>query len=306
MNSNHKILSIDGGGIRGVVALAQLVKVESMSGQVSHKFYDLVAGTSTGGIVAVLMSIGYSAQEVLEFYTTYGEEIFNKPPLRWGIFKPRYNEDNFEKLIRRYVGDKTLLDCKVDIVVPAYNLSRKGTPEALHLFRSHKAKENPSKYNYSLFDVIRATAAAQTYFKPHQINGEYFVDGGTICNSPTLVAYEEGIKLGYKDISILSIACGRKNTPFDVSDFDGGMLEWAEPMIDLLLDSQQNMTNYFSEKKGERSEIKYTRLASVIHYSDGTIDNASKSNIKNMVKDGVHSSTTNKLKIQNYINEVSN
>ena len=300
MEKVANILSIDGGGIRGVVALTQLVEFEKVLHQPLYTKFDFISGTSTGGIIAVMLSIGYSAQEVLDFYKKHGETIFSKPPLRWGIFKPKYDETAFEEIIREYVGDKTLLDCKTDIIVPAYELNKIGTPNVLKLFKSHKAKRDPENYNYSLFDVIRSTSAAQTYFKPHKINSSYFSDGGTICNSPSMVTKYEAFDEGYNKLNIVSVACGRKMKGFDITDYDGGMLEWASPMVDALLDAQQTMTDYFLNKDKEMGLLRYVRFKSWIQYSDGSIDNASKDNMNRMILDGKFSAEKNYILMRQF------
>lgn len=294
------ILSIDGGGIRGIIPLVQLRELENIIKCTFFQKFDFITGTSTGGIIAVMLSLGYTTDDILHFYQNYGPKIFDKKPLRWGIFKPKYNAEDILQIFKDVVGNKTLLDCKTNIIIPTYNLSKIGQPQLLGLFKSHKAKQDPDKYNFNLVDVLRATSSAPTYWKPHNINGDYFDDGGMIVNSPSMIAKYEALDEGYTNLNIISFACGRKRKEFNIKNYDGGAAERASSLIDSLLDSQQFMTDYYLQKDHKRGELKYMRINSIVHYSDGSIDNASEENIANMILDGEMSLKINKKLLQTF------
>ena len=294
------ILSIDGGGIRGIIPLVQIRELEKIIKCNLYQKFDFITGTSTGGIIAVMLSLGYNTDDILNFYKEYGPKIFDKKPLRWGLFKPKYDAQIILDIFKEVVGDKTLLDCKTNIIIPAYNLSKTGQPQMLGLFKSHKAKQDPDKYNFKLVDVLRATSSAPTYWTPHNINGDYFDDGGMIVNSPAMIAKYEALDEGYKNLNIISFACGRKRKTFNIENYDGGATERASPLIDSLLDSQQFMTDYYLTKDHKRGELKYMSINSIVAYSDGTIDNASEENIDNMILDGEISLKINRKFLQLY------
>lgn len=289
---NYNILSLDGGGIRGLVLLKQIVKLEEIVGKPLNQHFNLISGTSTGGIIAVLLSLGYSAKELLNIYTVHGKKIFKKQFLRFGIFRPKYNDKYFNKIIKEYVGDKMLSDILNDLVIIGYDVDSR---EKI-IFKSRKAKINVNK-NYTLFDVIRSTASAPTFFKPHIINktNHHYVDGGLVINNPALVSWVEA--LNYENspekINIISFSTGIKEKKISKNILRGGMLKWASPTVDILLAEQTRTTDYHMEKLYKRESGIYVRCNSTIKYSSGKIDDTSKKNIDNMLLDGAFSAESN-------------
>jgi patatin-like phospholipase/acyl hydrolase len=288
----YNILSLDGGGIRGLILLKQLIKLEEELGKPLYTFFDLIAGTSTGAIIGVLLSLGFSAKELLDFYTIHGEKIFNKKWYRLGIFRPKYDDDYFNDVIKRYIGERTLKDVYTDVLVVGYDIT---TKDKL-IFKSKKAKVD-DKYNYSLFDVIRSTASAPTFFKPHQMNksNNYIVDGGLVINNPSMISWIEVVNydIKYDKVNIISFSTGTKEKPVTKKVIRGGQLFWASPTVDILLSEQSQMTDYFMTALFARENGKYTRCISVIDKSSGKIDDVSKENIQNMLIDGDKSALNN-------------
>lgn len=288
----YNILSLDGGGIRGLILLKQLIKLEEELGKPLYLAFDLISGTSTGGIIGVLLSLGFSANDLMTFYTIHGEKIFNKKWYRLGLFRPKYDDSYFNNIIKEYVGDKTLKDVYTDILIVGYDVTNKDKI----IFKSKKAKVDDS-YNYSLFDVIRSTSSAPTFFKPHQINksDNYIVDGGLVINNPSMVSWVEVINydIKYDKVNIISFSTGTKEEPANKKVIKGGQLFWAAPTVDILLAEQSQMTHYFMNALFARESGKYTRCISVIDKSSGKIDDVSKKNVQNMILDGEKSITNN-------------
>lgn len=289
---NYNILSLDGGGIRGLILLKQIIKLEKIIGKPLNQHFNLISGTSTGGIIAVLLSLGYSAEELLKIYTIHGEKIFNKQFLRFGFFRPKYNDKYFNKIIKDYVGDKMLKDIPNDLIVISYDADSK---EKI-IFKSRKAKVNDN-YNYSLFDVIRSTASAPTFFKPHLVNktNHHYVDGGLVINNPSMVSWVEA--LNYEDapekINIISFSTGTKKHSISKNILRGGILKWASPTVDILLAEQSRTTDYHMQNLYKREPGIYVRCNSIIKDSSGKIDDTSKKNINNMLLDGEFSAESN-------------
>ena len=290
------ILSIDGGGIRGIIALEQLLVMEKLIDVPLYKYFDYIVGTSTGSIVAVLLSIGYSASDLLDLYYIHGSNIFDKKFFRFGITRPKYSDKYFNEILYKYVGDKTLSDCKTNIIIPAYN----GSKSRIKLFKSSKSSID----NYSLFDVIRSSSSAPTFFSPWEINGDLFIDGGLVANNPSVISLIEAIKSGYEYFNIISFSTGDK--PKSIEDKVGyGILGMASPTVDILFSEQAKTTDYVLDKLFElnpnlmnRSMGLYTRCLSIIEKSSGEIDDASPNNIKNMMCDGKLSASNNLDKIK--------
>lgn len=297
------ILSINGGGIKGLIALRQIVELEKMLKQPIHKHFDFITGTSTGGIIATLLSLGYTAEDLLKFYINHGSLIFKKRFLHFGLIRPKYSDKYFNEIIKKYVGDKTLFDCKTNIIIPAFN----ATTNELVLFKSNKITSYHEKRNYALFDVIRSTSSAPGYFKPHKIENDYYIDGGLVVNNPVQMALIEAMKEGYDKFHIISFSTGKITKPIKDSLIHSGMLQWASPTIDILLREMDktcdyitdmqfaNATNVFGKRMGS-----YIRCESYIQKSSGEIDDVTSSNIDNMLLDGIKSAEINKNKMRVY------
>ena len=163
------VCSIDGGGCRGMVPALVLAYMESKYGKPCHEMFDMVAGTSIGGILACLISTGVPATDTTSFFTVNGPQIFGKVvPFGWGgILRPRYNEKILEGVLKDKLRDPsrqlpaTLHDCKVQLLVTAEDVNSVSPPT---LFQSGDGYDN-----LELWKIGRATSAAQTYFKPMQI-----------------------------------------------------------------------------------------------------------------------------------------
>lgn len=313
-NKNYNIFCNDGGGIRGVNSLVQIREFEKIIGCKIKDYFHLLGGTSTGGIVVVMLALGYSCDEILKIYTEYGDEIFEKKFLRYGWLRPKYDDKNFNNLIKNYVGDKKLSDLKVDIIIPAYN----ATKQEMYFFKSRKAKLDP-KHDFSLFDVVRSTSSAPTFFKPHLINGEifrsptneelvrcYMVDGGLGVNNPSMICFSDTKEnfVDFKDefssytkINLISFGTGEDEIKINKKVIKGGKLRWAAPTVEVLMRENNRMTNVSLKKLFKAEKGIYERCQSILDKSNGDIDDASRDNIKNMILDGINSAKINKSKM---------
>lgn len=294
MKNKCNILSLDGGGIRGVMLLQQLIVLENELNCNICEYFDIITGTSTGSIIAVLLALGYKATDILELYLNHANKIFKKQFLRFGIFRPKYNDKYFNKILKDYVGNKTTNDLVTHIIVPAYNI----TTKKKRIFKS--IKDN----NVKLFDIIRSSSSAQSFFKPHKINGENYIDGGMVINNPALVSYIDAINMGYINISILSFSTGIKDDVINDKTINGGLLRWAKPTVDILLAEQAQITDYHMASLGlEYNNLLYTRCNTIILKSSGKIDDVSNDNMQNMLQDGNASALRNKTLLQKFLQQ---
>lgn len=291
------VLSINGGGIRGVLPLTQLVELEKVIKVPLYKHFDIIAGTSTGGIVATFLSLGFTASELMEIYTKYGEKIFQKRWYRLGLFRSKYNDKNFNRIIEQYAKGRNLYDCKTKLIVPTYNATKK----ELMIFKSWKDR-------FQIHDVVRSTSSAPSYFDAWKIGNNYFVDGGLVVNNPSMIAYMEAKKLGFDKVNIISFSTGEVEKPITKKQITSGILGWGKPTVDILLTEQASTTDYFlnqiynlqDQKKGM-----YVYCESYIKLSNAKIDDASKINIDAMILDGKYSASRNKNKMYEfYLNTI--
>ena len=289
---SYNILSLDGGGVRGTILLHQLVELENQLGDKICNKFDLLSGTSTGGIIVALLACGYSAKEVLDFYLENSSKIFKREFLRLGLFRSKYSDKNLNRLLKEHLKDKKISDLNCDIIIPSYNVEKR----MKYLFKSS------GKIDYNLFDVVRSSASAQSFFPPYKINGEYYIDGGMVINNPSLISYSDAIKLGKKKINLISFSTGNKLKKFKKILLYTGAIFWAKPTVDILLVEQSNMTDFHMQSIADTNKsLNYIRCNSIIEKSSGKIDDASSKNIKDMQEDGLLSTELNKEKISEFV-----
>lgn len=232
-------LCIDGGGILGVGSAKALMEFEKESGKPINEQFDFIAGTSTGGILAVLLSLGYSAEVCYNLYYEKGDDIFYIPDWKWkhNPFKPKYSNEKFIKILDEMVGDKTLKDLKIPTYITTANIVKKET----HVFnRTQDTK---------LKDVILRTTAAPTFFPPQ---GEW-VDGGIWANDPSLVGtlgFKRFKQCGFDKIKVLSIGTGGDQKLSNVDTSKMTKLSWVSPLLDFLFVGTEHATEFFMKNLG--------------------------------------------------------
>ena len=214
-----RILSIDGGGIRGILPGTILTYLEAAINKIDPKaprkigdYFDMIAGTSTGGILTCLYLMPdangkakYSATDALNLYLDHGESIFKRTLFQkvssgGGIFHSKFPSTTLETLLEEYCGETTLADLIKPSLIPSYEM----TDRKAVFFTSSDAGEDPI-YNFKVKDVARATAAAPTYFEPAHItslSGQIWslIDGGVFANNPALCAYAEARKTPFSTV----------------------------------------------------------------------------------------------------------
>lgn len=215
-----RILSIDGGGIRGVFPAAFLAALEEDLDRPLHEHFDLIAGTSTGGIIAIGLGMGLSAKDILTLYEERGPEIFSQTvsglcglaarlahSAKWFAWGPKYNADGLKQALTDVLGDRKLGDAKTRLMIPAWH------PQmgAVYIFKTAHHERLRTDYKEKAVDAAMATAAAPTYFREFITARDVgLVDGGVWANNPTGIAVAEGIgTLGWpaNDIRVLSVGC---------------------------------------------------------------------------------------------------
>ena len=225
-----RILSIDGGGIRGIIPAMILAELERRAGRPACRLFDLIAGTSTGGVIALAVTKpdaagnpAFSAAELIALYEREGPAIFAPAWHRsrilgflYDLFFVRYSGRSLARVMRRYFGDTRLSQALVPLLVTAYELHTR-TP---WFFKSDKAKQSAAD-DYPMHVAAYATSAAPTYFPPIRVpapppTGWYaFVDGGVYAQNPAMCAYVEAHKTypEARDFLIVSLGTGKTETP---------------------------------------------------------------------------------------------
>jgi patatin-like phospholipase/acyl hydrolase len=228
-----RVLSLDGGGGRGLVTLQVLKELEVALGGPISKHVDLIAGTSTGGILAAALAAGTPADKLETLYLAGIPKIFHNGWKRraltlWGLRDQKYGDDGLRNLLREVLGDATLGDAATRVLIPAWDLA------GGHL-KWHRSWD-PEDAKLLLRDVAHRTAAAPTYFEPYQ----GYCDGGVVANSPAYRAWLEAWELeGVGGHSLLSLGTGETREPVDSKVARGwGFGGWAKPLVGILVGGQ--------------------------------------------------------------------
>jgi patatin-like phospholipase/acyl hydrolase len=241
-----RILSLDGGGIKGAFTASVVAALEEATGKSAADYFDLITGTSTGGIIAIGLGLGLPAKDVVAFYRRSGPTIFPatslvtgpRALLRW-LFGPKYSHDVLKAAIREVLGDRKFGESKCRLVIPTYDAN------AGRIFLLKTAHHERFKFEYQApaVDVALATSAAPTYFQaapfPTHENASY-VDGGVWANCPALVGLVEAVGfLGAKldQVDILSI--GTTTAPFSIAQHkNSGLAQWNAGLLNLMFEAQ--------------------------------------------------------------------
>jgi hypothetical protein len=240
----RRILSLDGGGMKGTFHAAFLAAVEAQLARPVASHFDLIAGTSTGGIVALGLGLGFTAQEVLNVYESLGPEVFGRH--RWfrrlrRFVQPRYDPAPLEAALRRAFSDRRLGESRNRLVIPSLSLETGD----VHVYKTAHHPRFTTDHKVSAVEVAMATAAAPTYFPTHRsAAGIPLVDGGMWANNPTGIAVVEAIGVldwSRDDLRVLSLGCPA--APLDAASArfrPEGELYWARRVADVFMAGQSS------------------------------------------------------------------
>jgi patatin-like phospholipase/acyl hydrolase len=285
-----RILSIDGGGIRGIIPGQILVileeKLKVKSGNPNARiadYFDLIAGTSTGGILTCAYLIPaqdnsgqavrpkFNASQVVDLYLKRGGDIFDVPlghqiRTAGGILDEMYPAKQLEKALDEYFGNTKMSELIKPCLITSYDIKhRKG-----HFFTQHDAKQKKG-WDFLVKEVARATSAAPTFFECSNIKSETdvsypLIDGGVFVNNPTLCAFAEvykKFKTSPKKMVILSLGTGFSKKEYDYEKAkEWGMIQWVKPLIDIMMSGVAEVVDYQLKQMFEAngSQTQYLRI----------------------------------------------
>ncbi|WOI34997.1 CBASS cGAMP-activated phospholipase [Tritonibacter scottomollicae] len=285
-----RILTLSGGGYRGLYTAQVLAGLEEESGDVPlHRRFDLIAGTSIGGILALAIASGKtSMKEVAAAMESQGSAIFgedNPPKGKMAQYldywktksAARYDPAPLRNLIAELVGEDTYIgDLKQKVLVPAVNVT-KGSPQA---FKTPHHPRLVRDWKLPLVDVAMATSAAPSYFPLHTIGSERFADGGMYANSPDDLAIHEAqyfLDQDLGDVEVLSIGTTTSKFSFPASvASDMSWLDWIQEQraISVMIAAQQMNTDFVMRHRLGDRYIRVDAEPSAAQLSDITLDNA--------------------------------
>lgn len=249
-----KILCIDGGGIRGVFPIAILNAIEEEYQRPVGELFDVIAGTSTGSIIAASAVLGIPMGKVMENYLAYGEKIFMKKA-KVGLFKSVYSDRYLRRLLKRAFHDIALGDIQKPLLIPAVDITH-GKP---YVHRSNFGFAQSNELSVKIWDAVLSSCSAPIYFPPNNVNNEFLsIDGGLWANNPSLVCVTEALhhfKSRLEDIRIFSIGTGQQRIDFTMDDDKyWGIRQWlpfhfpsmkvTPKLLDLAMDLSSESVSY--------------------------------------------------------------
>ncbi len=297
-----KVLSIDGGGIKGLIPAMLLAEIEKRTNKPISSLFHLIAGTSTGGILALGLTRprpgapktpAYTAADGVELYKTEGPKIFSRSI--WhkihsigNLTEEKYPADGIEEVLDQYFGETRLKDALTDVIVTAYEIEQRFP----FFFKSRYARD-PAKpdYDFPMKQVARATSAAPTYFEPLKIEttdrSDYYalIDGGVYANNPAMCAFAEARSThpDADDFLIVSLGTGELTRRLPYDDVKGwGLIHWAQPVLSVVFDGISDTVDYqlkqlLPDRAGAR---RYYRFQTRLDEGSDDMDDASRTNLR--------------------------
>ena len=282
MPDRVRVLSIDGGGIRGIIPALVLAEVERRSGRKVADLFELIAGTSTGGILACALCAPdpLPAAELVGLYRDRGPEIFQRS--LWqrvrsgnGILDEKYDAEALEAALDHFLSNKLLSETRPDLIIPAYDTNG----PAPFFFKTRKVREEKTP-DFPLSVVARATSAAPTYFEALQTGELSLVDGGVFAVNPAMCAFAEVLRHwpAGTEVVLLSLGTGERTRRRPWSEVkDWGVAQWARPILDVVFDGISDAVDY--QLRHALGERRYWRLQIELHGASDDLDDARAENI---------------------------
>lgn len=270
-NQPFQALSLTGGGYRGLFTARALQAIEDSIDEPIGRHFDLIAGTSIGGIVALAAAYEIRMSKVVSVFEEYGEQIFPPHQLPKGtcakLFdlikfsgKPRYSTEPLREAISSLIDPKlTLNDVLHPVAIPAVNVTQ-GQPQ---VFKSRHLDELTRDWKLKAIDVALATSAAPTFFELAEVDGNLYADGGLFANAPDMIAIHEAehfFKVPIEFIKILSIGTTTKSYSLSfTSGQNYGIADWMtdQRLFSVMISSQQQ---FVDQVVSHRLDKNYLRI----------------------------------------------
>ncbi len=332
-----KILSIDGGGIRGIipgqvlVTLEEKLRAKSGTDKKLAEYFDLIAGTSTGGILSCILLCPskenpdkprFSANEAVQLYLEHGDQIFHRSIWQrigraGGLWNEKYSSHHLESILLDKLKHIHLSELIRPCLITAYEINKRYA----HFFTQHDAVRDES-YDFLVKDVARATSAAPTYFEVAKIKSMtkeayYLVDGGVFANNPALCAYAEARSMKFNtgrdhptaaEMTILSLGTGTYEKPYTYQKTRRwGMIRWIKPIIDIMMSGVAETVDHqlgeIYDAVGKKEQ--YLRIDPSLEVAID-MDDASSSSINQLKEIGVNAALANDAELEEFAERLIN
>ncbi len=335
MGKKIKILSIDGGGIRGVIPGVILMRMEKIIQQKTGNsqakladYFDFFAGTSTGGILVGIYLCPdekdpakprFTAEQAVELYLRRGPLIFNSSAWKrftsmGGLNEEKYSEEALEKYLRAYFRDIRLSELIKPCLIAAYEIEKRHP----YFFSRDDARRYVDR-DFYIRDVARATSAAPIYFKASQISsmsGSVLscIDGGLVANNPSLCGLTEVLKVNgheqpwpIRDVMMISLGTGIKKNPIEYKIArDFGALSWIKPILHIVSSGNNEIVDYEVGQLFKNAGVsdQYLRLSPLLSSASADMDDASPENLQALKEAGLQCAEEYERKIEAMVDKL--
>jgi patatin-like phospholipase/acyl hydrolase len=285
-----KILSIDGGGIRGVYSISFLNQLEKKycypKNKLLHNYFDIITGTSTGSIIGCGLACKYPMNYILDIYVNNSNKMFYDYDT-WShniaaksvhhIFGYKYNNEILIEMCDKHFGNKTLDDIENDIYIPSYNI----TESKCVIFQKGK--------NIKIKDAILSSTSAPTYFRSYKIDDKIYMDGGIYKNNPSIIGILEAFrKYKASKCKVLSVGNIIQNICTESTRWNFYQME---ELYDIITTAKQQSDDYIIKNLSGILDIEYHRIAHINRQLNSTyykMDNSSQKYIDYLIQNGIY------------------
>ncbi|MET4312556.1 CBASS cGAMP-activated phospholipase [Bradyrhizobium sp. RT4b] len=292
-----QILALSGGGYRGLFTSSVLTRLEEQAARPLHQCFDLIAGTSVGGIIALGLAMGKKAEDIRQMFLDHGEEIFprGEVPTSWfgrkrarafEWYHPKYDGTVLRTRIEGVLGADTKLgDAKTRVLIPTVNM----TKGSVQMFKTAHNPKLMTDHMLKAVDVAMATSAAPLYFPMAEVGNSHFIDGGVVANAPDLCALHEAVQFldqKIEDVSIMSI--GTTTSKFSLPTSAGrefGQRDWLknDRLSSTVISSQQQLVDFMLKHQLRERYVRLDEEPSAEQTSDLGMDLATESRRKTLL-----------------------
>lgn len=298
-----RILSLDGGGVRGLIPATVLAEIEAQTGKKITELFDVMVGTSTGGLITLFLNIPnangsakYTAKDVVQIYKELAAKIFPKSAWRsirtlGGLIGSKWSAKPAEEFLQKYFGDLKMRDTVRDVVITSMDTKS----QTLFPFSTYVAKKS-NLYNFYMWQAGRATSAAPTFFKAFELDLQgwaklVLVDGGIGANNPGILGVMEAKKIyPGREYLLVSLGTGKKSELGRVAskgNLAGGILQMLKPTIAGMFTGQDQLSDKAAEAL-VNSPNNFFRINPEIDPDLENMDNTDPKNLKALVDVGTN------------------
>lgn len=306
-----RILCIDGGGVRGIIPAMILQKIEEITKKHPSELFDMIVGTSLGGVISLLLAAPnkekkpvMSTTEIVNMFINHSQNIFKKETLKQiesirGMEDEKNRSNGLEDVLKKYLGETNLSESLVPLAITSFNLENYKP----YIFRSWDKTED-----FNMKFVGKAASAEPTYFElasgfSKEQKKFSCIDGAIIANNPTMIAWTEAKSL-FPDANkfyFLSLGTGKCNTKINCEEVkDWSSLEWVQPALNIMMNGQSTLVH--KQMKSIFPEESYCRLQTKLTDDLVELDNGNKENVEKLIENSNKFIKDNSAKIEKACN----